>query len=131
MYICIYVCMYVYIWMVKWMDGCSTTIKHSIYLSHLSNLTIHLSNYLSIYLYTMIVTHSIACLYYYHRYIIYSTTHFFLPSNYCYNYNYFYCCICVLLQSLTGHELSIQGTTLPKIEILVELDILHSIAQKP
>jgi hypothetical protein len=79
----------------------------------------------------MIVTHSIACLYYNHRHIIYATTHFLLSSNYCYNYYYFYCCICGLLQSLTGHGLSIQGITLPKIEILAELDILHSIAQKP
>ena len=55
----------------------------------------------------------------------------FFSSNYCYYYYYFYCCICGLLQSLTGHGLSIQGITLPKIEILAELDILHSIAQKP
>ncbi len=81
----------------------------------------------------MIVTHSIACLYYNHRHIIYATTHFLLPSNYCYNYYYYYYyyCICGLLQSLTGHGLSIQDITLPKIEILAELDILHSIAQKP
>jgi hypothetical protein len=127
-----YACMYVHIWMVEWMDGCSTTIKHSIYQS--IYLSIHPSIYLFIYL---LVRHDCSSQHSMpplqpQTYHLYPTTHFFLSSNYCYNYYfYFYCCICGLLQSLTGHGLSIQGTTLPKIEILAELDILHSIAQKP
>ena len=127
MYICMYACtgMYVYMYIYIWMSGWVDTQRQS------NILSINLCNYLSIYLYTMIVTHSTACLYYNHRHFIYPTTHFLLSSTYCYNYYYYYGCICGLLQSLTGHELSIQGITLPKIEILVELDILHSIAQKP